>query len=748
MQSILPFIPAGATKINDILTVVCDGEECSYYLGLWPVYKHRANDDNHFRLISAQLIESGTCRQCEIVKAFAVSRKKLNRAVKQLKERGIASFFDKRSGLRGGTVLTPDKLQQAQQLLDHGVSRCEVSSELKIKPDTLRKAVNDGRLSESVAETTRSSTMSERSRKDALAAAGMGTACTRPDERLAAAFGMSDGAIQRFENCIDVPFGGVLCAVPALLATGFLDKIDKLGTVRGYYTVTQVMMVLAFISLCRIKTIEQLRGYSSGDLGNLIGLDRIPEARCLRYKTAEMAGDNNAEIFSAEMSALWLEQYPESSGFLYVDGHIKLYGGKTDLPRRFVSRMRLCLRGISNYWVNDAIGQPFFMVEKQIDHGMLQVLREDIVPRLLVDVPNQPSQEDLKDDPLLHRFVIVFDREGYSPVFFKEMWEEHRIACMTYRKNTTDKWPEEDFMQVDTQTPRGEPLSMKLAERYNTIGTGENTIKVKEIRKLRESGHQTAIVTTAYSLDPSAIAPRMFARWSQENFFAYGMHHFAIDGLRSYGEESFPGTEEVINPDWRELDRTRRSTTTKLVRARASFMDLDSQVTADPHHKRHENWQIRKNAKLEDINMLIKELAEIKSNIKEVQKHITWDELPEHQRFKKLPSSQRILMNTVGMIAYRAETMMTDLLRSKTITTTNARSILQDLFTTAVDIKTDKNKKELQVHLHGAATPATNQAIARLLKEINQTETVFPGTGLTMIFKSQIPAQNPKTGDT
>ena len=224
--------------------------------------------------------------------------------------------------------------------------------------------------------------------------------------------------------------------------------------------------------------------------------------------------------------------------------------------------------------------------------------------------------------------------------------------------------------------------------------------------------------------------------------------NFAIDGLRSYGEESFPGTEEVINPDWRELDRARRSTTTKLVRARACFMDMDSQVTADPNHKRHENWQIKKNAKLEDINMLVQELAEIKSNIKEVQKHITWGELPEHQRFKKLPSSQRILMNTVGMIAYRAETIMTDLLRSKTITTTNARSILQDLFTTPVDIKTDQNKKELHVCLHGASTPATNQAIASLLKEINQTETVFPGTGLTMVFESHIPAQNPKTGDT
>ena len=105
-------------------------------------------------------------------------------------------------------------------------------------------------------------------------------------------------------------------------------------------------------------------------------------------------------------------------------------------------------------------------------------------------------------------------------------------------------------------------------------------------------------------------------------------------------------------------------------------------------------------------------------------------------------------MNTVGMIAYRAETIMTDLLRTKTITTTNARSILQDLFATTVDLVPDQDKNELHVRLHGASTPATNQAIARLLKEINQTETVFPSTELTMVFESHIPTQKPKTGDT
>src|SRR5271157_5371851 len=107
---------------------------------------------------------------------------------------------------------------------------------------------------------------------------------------------------------------------------------------------------------------------------------------------------------------------------------------EANVPERYVSRQRLCLRGTTDYWVNDALGQPFFAVERPIDHGLLEALRSDIVPRLLKDVPGQPTAAELKADRYRARFVILFDREGYSPEFFKEMWQTHRIACITYHK--------------------------------------------------------------------------------------------------------------------------------------------------------------------------------------------------------------------------------------------------------------------------------------------------------------------------
>jgi hypothetical protein len=41
----------------------------------------------------------------------------------------------------------------------------------------------------------------------------------------------------------------------------------------------------------------------------------------------------------------------------------------------------------------------------------------------------------------------------------------------------------------------------------------------------------------------------------------------------------------------------------------------------------------------------------------------------------------------------------------------------------------------LTVHLHHAANAATDQAIEKLLEELNATETIFPRTNLRLVLK-------------
>ena len=93
-QQILPLIPKGATQINDLLSVWRDkDDQWTYFLGTHPIYSHMSDDHNMFRFIIAQLINSGSCKQIQIIKTFGISKNKVIRAQKKLKEEGPESFF-------------------------------------------------------------------------------------------------------------------------------------------------------------------------------------------------------------------------------------------------------------------------------------------------------------------------------------------------------------------------------------------------------------------------------------------------------------------------------------------------------------------------------------------------------------------------------------------------------------------------------------------------------------------------------
>jgi len=681
------------------------------------------------------LIESGGCRQVDIIRTFGVSKSSVIRSVNKLRQGGVEAFFKPRAVRYGGTVLTPQVLAQAQSLLAEEYSRAEIANTLDVKYDTLRKAINDGRLKESRPH-RKLTTKSSRTTTDTKAADGLGTACTRVEDRIEASVGEGVGAIMRFEPCLDVPKGGVLCALPALLSNGLLHGAEfLLGEVRGYYRTLHILLLLAFMSLCRIKTVEQLRGHSPGEFGKLIGLDRVPEVRCLREKLDQLSIDDAAKQWSTHLSQHWMQADPEAAGTLYVDGHVRVYHGKkTKLPRKYVSRDRLCLRGVCDYWVNDAVGNPFFVVEKTIDPGMLKTLERDIIPRLLHDVPNQPNSAALKENPYLSSFTLVFDREGYSPAFFKRMWKKYRISCITYHKFPDDAWPEEWFVEHEVTMPRGETVTMRLAEMGSLVGSGKDALWMREVRKLTDSCHQTSLISTAYALPHIHLAGQMFSRWCQENFFGYMMQHFAIDLLAEYGVEDLPANKIVINPAWRQLTKNRNSLQSKLRYRQARFAEMTIHPRVEENTKRYRDWVQKKANLLEEIQHVEHDLAVIKMKIKETPHYITWEELGDDDTFQQLVPGRKRLLDTVKMIAYRAETVMAGLLKGPTIDTPAARRLLQDLFKTEADILPDAENKILRIKVHGASRPAANKALRLLFEELNEAKIIYPGTDMRVIY--------------
>ena len=205
----------------------------------------------------------------------------------------------------------------------------------------------------------------------------MGCAATRTAERVAAAMGALVSAPIQFEAARDVPKGGVLLALPALLAAGLLRHSEALYSLPdGFYGIASIFLLLALMALARIKSVEQLRYVAPGEWGNLLGLDRIPEVRTLRQKLEILCQQTGRAMrWNTELAKEWIAGQRESEMVFYVDGHVRVYsGGLTPLPRHYVARERLCLRATTDYWINAMDGQPFVFVNKEVDPGLLATI--------------------------------------------------------------------------------------------------------------------------------------------------------------------------------------------------------------------------------------------------------------------------------------------------------------------------------------------------------------------------------------
>jgi len=276
---------------------------------------------------------------------------------------------------------------------------------------------------------------------------------------------------------------------------------------------------------------------------------------------------------------------------------------------------------------------------------------------------------------------------------------------------------------------------MRLAEMGTLLGSGKDAFWGREVRKLTDSGHQTSLISTGYDLPHTALALRMFSRWCQENFFRYMKQHFEIDMLCEYGVVEFPDTERVVNPRWRELDRSRNQLQTRVRNRRARFAEMTMHPESETRPEKYQQWLSKKSDLLEEIEQHEHQLEGLKSELKQTPKHITWGQLEDKDKFNRLLPGRKRLVDTIRMIAYRSETAMAGLLISPKVNMSYARALLQALFVTDADILPDTENNILRVRIHNASSPAANRNLLPLIEELNKAEVQYPGTHLRLAYE-------------
>ncbi|MSO22674.1 MAG: hypothetical protein EXQ58_05345 [Acidobacteria bacterium] len=91
--------------------------------------------------------------------------------------------------------------------------------------------------------------------------------CSQSDSQ--APMGLLAAAPIAFQAACDVPQGGALLALPALLAQGLMrysPQRDQLP--EGFYGLDSIFLLLGFMALAQIGSLEQLRYEPPGEWGN------------------------------------------------------------------------------------------------------------------------------------------------------------------------------------------------------------------------------------------------------------------------------------------------------------------------------------------------------------------------------------------------------------------------------------------------------------------------------------------------
>jgi len=721
----LPLLPPEAHEVGDSLAILHDDERIVLFNAAGPIFSCRRDDRTALRLAAVTVVEQGLARPSAVAKALFMHRSTLHRDTRKFAESGVAGLVAKRPGPKGPHALTPGVQRRAQKMLNRGDSIRGTAASVGLSERGLRHAIKRGLLTTARRKRTENAALDsaevltgprDRASVDQVCKAGVAT--KRELDRTLACTGKLVAAEPEFEAAEAVAGAGVLLALPALLHEGLCDVgSDVYGKLRnGFFGLRSVLLTLAFMALLRIKTSEQLTEHAPGELEILLGFDRAPEVKTLRRKLHEMGQRQLADMFRRRLTERWAKAEPRELALLYVDGHVRPYHGRKHvLPKHHVQQRGRPMPGTKDFHVNDRRADPLLFVTAEATGGMLSMLDSTLLPEVRTLVG------------LRRRVTIAFDREGWSPKMFAK-WKQEKFDVLTYRKGEQSRWQERFFSVVKGKVG-GVKVEYRLAERSVKLSNG---LRVREIRRLMDDGHQTAVITTNETLPLLTVAHRMFSRWRQENFFRYMRHEFALDHLCTREVEPADPKRLVTSPERAALEKKLKAARAARVKLLERSFELAPGATIRVAKKAVDEQELDQ--------LILKREVEIKRlavRVTALPKKVALDTVLKPDAIIQLERERKILVDAIKLTAYRAESALARLVEPFfNRHEEEARKLLKTIFNATADIIPAHRAGQLRVRFHGLANPRSTRALGDLCEIVNQSATVYPDTDLRLVFEA------------
>lgn len=671
------------------------------------------------------LVEQGWASQQQVARAFDCSPRTIRRDQRRFEHGGLAALGHSDGYPKGQRRLSGERSQWIHRLKTEGHSNREIARRAGVSEMAIRKLLP--RLGWTDAQPqpellpVQTATPANPNLSAFCVAVPPAPASHDTDprdrsaDRLLARLGLLEDAPPLFGSASAVPRAGVLLALPVLIASGVFECAQKIYGSLGpaFYGLRTSLLTLLLMALWRINRPENLKEYSPQSLGRVLGLDRAPEVKTLRRKLASLAASGRAAQWGEALARQRVALRGQAMGFLYVDGHVRVYHGQHALPKTHVARMRISLPATSDYWVNDCSGDPLFVVTAEANAGLVKML-----PGLLDQVRRLVGQR---------RVTVVFDRGGFSPKLFQQILAAG-FDLLTYRKGRYPRIPRARFRR-HTARCGGRKVSYVLADQAVRLLQGK--LRLRQVTRRMENGHQTPILTSRRDLGPVQVADRMFDRWRQENFFKYLREEYALDALVEYAAVPDDPAREVPNPAWAALDAQLRQAQAQVDRLQSEY-GLEALSNLEGKHRTMRGFKIAYGKLGQKIWTAWQRVLQLEQRRAAVPRRVPVQETLD-QPVVKLAPERKHLTNLIKMVAYQAES---DLLRLVAPHYRRAdeegRTLIQAALASAADLNV--TQRELRVTLAPQSSPHRTRAIAALCEELNQSNALFPGSCLRLTY--------------
>jgi hypothetical protein len=749
-QPVLPLLPAQARSLGPSVGLLEGADGGVVFVFGLVTFTFAPSDQAGRRLAAVQLVTTKIASARDVASGFAVSETTLWRWVAAFTDGGVAALVPEQTGPKGPSKLTAQLREQIVAADAAGLTLSKVAAQTGVSTATVRVALGrvasrPGQPAEPLPASVLDNTDEDDEQDDehddeqddehdgdvaeVSELVVLAAPVARTAERVAARFGDLTEAPVQITQGAQLPQVGVLLALPALEMTGLLEVAqDTFGAMRkGFYGLRVTLLMGVFMALLRQPRAEAATRMPPADLGRLLGLDRAPEVKTLRRKLAELAEHGKGAQLQAALGRHHVKTRPEAVGFLYLDGHVRVYSGSRQLPKTHIARMRIAGPATEETWVGDADGDPVMVVTAAPSQSLAAELH-----RLLPDLRALVGPE--------RRCTVVFDRGGYSPQVFTEIIAAG-FDLMTYYKGAWTRPPLTAFTTVDYQAPDGSGHRYQLAEQAITLevpgqratastpATPASTVTLRMIVRRSPDGHQTPILTSRTDLTAAEIAYRMSNRWRQENYFKYSREHFALDALDSYADHADDLTRLVPNPAKARAKDHVATARTDLISAHTDLADaLDTAIieagrnggkaTVDPSAG-------------QALTTAQHDLTAAKKTSRSTPTHLPLGQVRPGSRL--LETERKLLTHAIRMSAYNSESALARLLRPHySRSEREGRALLREAFTLSGDLQIIGT--ELHVRLDPASAPRRSKALAALCTDLTDTQTRYPGTDLTLVY--------------